>query len=125
MLRPRKPSSHNTCDAQAPPPIASAVPALMQAFLDCNKCLEQHPQDPNTWLGRAECFLKVNYSELAASDAHKTLHLVDREFRAGDETTRSTANTILAQALCDCHCDWKLLLDFGKMLRQNILASIR
>jgi hypothetical protein len=84
----------------------------MQVVDGCTKLLDTRPYDAKTWVERAACFLKLNFPELAASDAYKAELLLDQN---RDTSNVASANDtlfklydVLGQALYDCHCHWEL-----------------
>jgi hypothetical protein len=109
MSRPWNASLYHTHDAQSPPPDPRTAQSLMKAVHDDSEKLQKHPYDTLIRTDRAECYLQLNYPELAASDAYKAILLLDREANGGDDTNRVKANNILSQALYDCHCHWELV----------------
>jgi hypothetical protein len=107
------PSIYRTHDAQTAQPSPDAAAQLMGAVDECNVQLHERPYEANYWLKRAECYLKLNYPELAAGDAYKAILLLDRhprsEIEASSDEARTKACQVLGQALYDCHCHQELV----------------
>jgi hypothetical protein len=106
------PSIYRTHDAQSSSPDPNTIPGSMQRVYDCSKRLQTHAHDHNNWLERAGFFLRLNYPELAASDAYKASLLLDRipnaSRRPNFDATTLEVYEVLGQALYDCHCHWEL-----------------
>lgn len=104
-------------------PSAATVASLTDAVSTCSARIESAPYNPAHWTERADCFLTLNYPELAVGDAYRATLLFERadavadtrheggsadsmpKHKSGaDEAVRVKAYTILGQALYDCHC---------------------
>lgn len=101
---------YRTNSAQTPPPDAETAARLISQCPDIHSSASAY--NLNTWIKRAEYFLTLNHPELAASDAYKSLLLIERDYNDPENGETSDkirkANDILSQALYDCHCHAEL-----------------
>ncbi|KAH7065887.1 hypothetical protein BKA63DRAFT_537843 [Paraphoma chrysanthemicola] len=112
MSRKWTPSIYRTHDAQTSAPDVGEIDSLLRAVEVYSGRLRSSPYDHHLWLGRARCYLALNYPELAVGDAYKAGLLLDEhEDAAGGDMnlTRMHVHSVVSQALYDCHCHCELV----------------